>query len=326
MPTRAAEWIRECQSEQPFPICPEAVGGYDNLLARDDIDAVYIPLPTGLRKEWVIRAAQAGKHVLCEKPCGNTASDVEEMIAACHDARVQFMDGVMFMHGDRLAALRRLIDDGTTIGALRHISSQFSFPADEAFLAGGNIRVRPDLESLGCLGDVGWYNLRLSLWAMNWEMPAEATGRIIGQNSGGVPTEFSGELVFRGGATASFYCSFVAAHQQWARLSGTRGAAEVRDFVLPFFGAETYFTTSKDTFETEGCDFRMASHSTRHVFPEHGSSHATAPDTKLFRHFAELALSGKPDDHWPRIALQTQRVLEACLNSARNQGRPVALS
>jgi predicted dehydrogenase len=72
------------------------------------VDAVYIPLPTGLRKEWVLRAAAAGKHVLCEKPCGLSLAEVREMTDACRENRVQFMDGVMFMHNPRMRRLREL--------------------------------------------------------------------------------------------------------------------------------------------------------------------------------------------------------------------------
>src|SRR5215831_18403407 len=67
---RAQRFIDECQAFVPLPQAPAACGSYEELLGRKDVDAVYIPLPTGMRKEWVVRAAQAGKHVLCEKPCG----------------------------------------------------------------------------------------------------------------------------------------------------------------------------------------------------------------------------------------------------------------
>lgn len=72
------------------------------MIAAKDIDALYIPLPTGLRKDYILAAVAAGKHVLCEKPCGVNAAELREIIDACAAAGVQFMDGVMFMHSDRL--------------------------------------------------------------------------------------------------------------------------------------------------------------------------------------------------------------------------------
>lgn len=320
---RADRWISENQVDQPFPERPEAVAGYDTLLARDDIDAVYVPLPTGVRKDWVIKAARAGKHVLCEKPCGPTAAEVEEMVAACREAGVQFMDGVMFMHSDRLPALRRVLDDGEAVGDIRRIAAQFSFLAPEDFMAGGNIRVQPEMEPLGCLGDLGWYTIRFALWTMNYETPKTVTGRMIQQTAAGVPTEFSGELVFESGPTAGFYCSFRTEHQQWANISGTLGNIDLRDFVLPYFGNEAAFTASNAHFAVEGCDFLMERHDTRHAVSEYSNSHANAQETKLFRTFADLVLSGRPDDHWPTIALQTQRVMDATLASARAGGAAV---
>src|SRR5581483_1320639 len=94
---------------------------------------VYVPLPTGVRKEWILRAAEAGKHVLCEKPCGVTARDLRAMLDACHKRRVQFMDGVMFMHSRRMPLLRQVLDDPQEIGEVRRTASQFSFKAPEEF-------------------------------------------------------------------------------------------------------------------------------------------------------------------------------------------------
>ena len=105
------------------------------LRARISMQSTF-PLPTGPRKEWAIKAAEAGKHLMCEKPCGVDAAEVEEIISACDKAGVQFMDGVMFMHSDRLAKIRESLDDGETIGKLRRIATQFSFWAPEDFLTG----------------------------------------------------------------------------------------------------------------------------------------------------------------------------------------------
>ena len=325
---KAERFIQECSASCYVAETPEAIEGYDQLLASDNVDAVYIPLPTGLRKEWVIKAAQAGKHVMCEKPCAITADDLQEMIAACNDNNVQFMDGVMFMHNKRMDQIRACLDGGD-IGDIRRIATQFSFCAPEDFL-GGNIRVNSDLEPQGCMGDLGWYQIRLTLWVMKYQMPTHVTGRVLAEHGSAdsanpVPTEFSGELFFDGGVSASMYNAFINQHQQWANISGTRGNLHVADYVLPYFGNEQYFDVHNPEFVAEGCVFNMERHTQRHVTAEFSNNAADAQETSLFRNFADLALSGKPDNHWPEISLKTQRVMDACLESARNGSQPVQL-
>ncbi|NNE93669.1 MAG: Gfo/Idh/MocA family oxidoreductase [Verrucomicrobiales bacterium] len=326
---RAQEYIDENQAEVAHDPAPRAIGGYEEMIAAEDLDALYIPLPTGVRKEFVLLAAQAGKHVLCEKPCGKTPADVEEIVAACREAGVQFMDGVMFMHSDRLPAIRGVLEDCESIGTIRRIASQFSFGAPDDFLQ-ENIRMHSDLEPLGSLGDLGWYNIRFTLWALNYEMPKAVTGRLITtagrpDSPDSVPIQFSGEMLFESGPTASFYTSFETEHQQWAHVSGTKGNLRVDDFVLPYFDAEVGFTVSNAHFDINGTDFRMERHERRVVVNEYANNHPTAQETKLFRNFADLVLSGKTDDHWPEIALKTQQVMNACLDSARNGGAEVTL-
>src|SRR4051794_35211172 len=79
---KSRQFVAECQEDAPHAQVPEALGSYEELISRRDIDAIYIPLPTGMRKEWVVRAADAGKHVLVEKPVGTNAEDVRQMITA----------------------------------------------------------------------------------------------------------------------------------------------------------------------------------------------------------------------------------------------------
>ena len=325
---KAQAWIDECSAHVPFPNKPEAVEGYDTLLARDDIDAVYIPLPTGVRADWVIKAARAGKHVLCEKPCGIDVAELEAQLAACNEADVQFMDGVMFMHSKRLDALRKTLTDGS-IGEVRRINSQFSFNAGEDFLT-GNIRMHSDLEPLGCLGDLGWYNIRFSLWAMDYAMPRAVSGRMLrgaarSDSPDPVPMEFSGELFYENGVTASYYCSFVTGNQQWAHVCGTEGSLRLDDFVVPFYGAEVKYTVSNTESNQHVCDFNMERHDRIVSVPEYGGSHPTAQETGLFRNFADLVLSGTPDKKWGDIALKTQQVTMACVESAKQDGACVEL-
>jgi predicted dehydrogenase len=324
---RAQSFIAECQASAPHPVVPEAMDSYDALLARPDIDAVYIPLPTGLRKEWVIRAAQAGKHVLVEKPVGRDAAEVAEIITACEKHRVQFMDGVMFMHGRRLNHLRGVAD--RDVGQIRHIASQFSFMSDDEFQR-SNIRAHGTLEPLGCLGDLGWYCLRFTLWAMKFATPTHVTGHIHAEtrqtdDAPPVPIEFSGTLTFAGGTSASFYCSFTAANAQWAIVSGDKGLLQVSDFVLPFSGPQTQFSLTRSDFVLDRCQFDMHEGRQIETIDEPSSNAPGSQESGMFQTFSKLVLSGKIDAHWPHISLLTQRVLDACLLSAKQGSKVVEL-
>jgi predicted dehydrogenase len=318
---RAKQFIDECQADVPFAPAPAACGSYEELLKRADVDAVYVPIPTGVRREWVVKAAEAGKHVLCEKPCGVNAADLRAMLAACEKNRVQFMDGVMFMHSARLPALREVLDDGDSVGPLRRIASQFSFAAPDEFLK-SNIRVSRELEPLGAPGDLGWYNVRFSLWVMKCQMPERVSGRTLAEHNG-VPVEFSGEMFFPQGVSASFYCSFRTENQQWAHVSGTKGSASLSDFVLPFYGSEGAFEVSKPVFDVRGCAFRMEEHTRRVAVREYSEGVPGAQEVNMIRAFSDLVNSRKLDPSWGDVALKTQLVLDACLESAREGGRLV---
>ncbi len=326
---RSTQFIAECQAQVPFETPPTALGSYDELLNRSDIDAVYIPLPTGLRRDWVIKAAEAGKHVLVEKPVGVSTADVELMLAACRRHNVQFMDGVMFMHSQRLPAIRAALDTDAAIGRLRRIGTHFSFQAPEDFLQ-GNIRVSSELEPHGCLGDLGWYTIRFCLWAMNYQLPTHVTARQLASfgradSPRPVPLEFSAELFFPAGVSAGFYCSFQTEHQQWVHLSGSKGSLRVADFVLPYFGAESRFEITNSAFEVNGCRFDMEERSREVKTLEHSNNHPTAQECRMIQTFSQNVLTGNIDPHWGEIALKTQQVLDACYESALNDGRPVAL-
>lgn len=313
---RSRKFIVDDQREAPFETPPVALGSYEELIASKGVDAIYLPLPTGLRKEWVIRAAESGKHVICEKPCALNESDLQEMIAACRKNRVQFMDGVMFMHHPRLDHIRRVIDDGTSVGRIKRIMSIFGFRGDDHFVR-TNIRTHSDLEPAGCLGDLGWYCIRFILWAMHWQVPRGVVGRIlseceVGRSPAPVPMDFSGELIFDGGASAGFYSSFLMEFQQWVNISGTKGYLRVPDFVHPLSDLESAFEVNSTIVRVKA------------EVDGQGKPDVVAQQTNLFRNFSSQLLSGKLNESWSEIALKTQRVMDACLESAR-AGRTIAL-
>jgi predicted dehydrogenase len=314
----AASFIDQCQAQAPFARKPRPLGSYAELISDPDIDAVYIPLPTSLRKEWVIAAAREGKHVVCEKPCAASVADLEEMLSACRRSRVQFMDGVMFMHSRRLEQVRAALREA--VGNMRRLTLAFSFNAPKEFYT-TNIRADSALEPHGCVGDLGWYCIRFALWALQWKTPRHVSGRVLQKSKAkrgrrAVPLEFSGELLFDGGVSAGFYCSFITHNQQLAQISGDRGYLRVSDFVLPFRGRKVGFETCNSEFAAHGCRFTLESGLRHWAVSEYSSSHPSAQESNLFRNFAGQIQSGRLNKQWPDMALQTQQVMERCLAAA----------
>ncbi len=326
----ANAFIDECQKYEPFSPTPVALDSYEKLLADKNVDAVYIPLPTGMRKEWILKAIAAGKHVMAEKPAGLHASDLEEILAKAEEKHVQYMDGVMFMHSERLPKLREVLDDGVSVGAIRRIATQFSFYGDEIFRT-SNIRSISQSEPHGCLGDLGWYCIRMILWTLNWQMPKSVIGRTLTPFRGHgsqeeVPGEFSADLFFDDGVSASFYCSFMANHQQWFHVTGEKGYVLLNDFVLPYCGPEVAFDVVQNEFVADGCEFHMENHQTRHAVHEYASGRATAQEVSLFRNFGHFVGNGKLDNRWGQYTLKTQRVMDALWESSKRNAQQVAIA
>ncbi len=318
----ANRFIDECSADVPQVSRPVALGSYEALLARDDIDAVYIPLPTALRHQWVIRAAEAGKHIIGEKPAALNAAEVAHMLNVCRQHHIQYMDGVMFMHSLRLPLVRQLLDSENPVGNLRRLTAQFSFAGDESFRQ-SNIRTHSELEPYGCLGDLGWYCIRIFLWAMQGQMPSEVRARTLSTLQGtsspdSVPGELSAELVFPSGVSASFYSSFVTENQQWFHASGAKGYLRIDDFVLPYHGSQVTAVSGQDVFHVDNCTFHMESHQTRHAVGEYDAGHKSSQEVRMIRTFSQQVLSGQITDEWPTWTLRTQQVLDACFESAQN--------
>jgi predicted dehydrogenase len=311
---KSRDFIAACQREFPFAQEPVALGDYESLFTSKEVDAVYLPLPTALRKQWVLLAARNGKHVLCEKPCAANIGELEEMIAACQKHSVQFMDGVMFMHSPRLAKVREVLNDGQSVGAIRRIASSFSFYSGEDFFR-TNIRVNGALEPAGSLGDLGWYCIRFALWTLNWQLPKSVIAKLISQSENlpgrpSAPTEFSAELLFEGGISLAFYASFLTGHQQWVHVSGQKGWLYLPDFIHPFNGYEPAFEVNKKNITVPG-EIRCPPGADPGAL-----GHPTSQDTRMWRHFADQIFSGTLNAEWPMWSLKTQQVLDACLKAA----------
>ncbi|XP_052134934.1 uncharacterized oxidoreductase At4g09670 [Oryza glaberrima] len=304
---------------------PRLHGSYEALLADPGVDAVYLPLPTSLHVRWATAAAAAGKHVLLEKPTALCAADLDAILAACDAAGVQFMDATMWMHHPRTAKMRELVADEATTGDVRVINSLFSFRANEEFLQ-NDIRVKPDLDALGALGDAGWYSIRAILWAVDYELPKTVIAlRNPVRNQAGVLLACGATLYWADGKIATFNCSFLTNLTMDMTIVGTNGTLHVTDFVIPY--------------EEKSAAFNMASKSKfaeLHIgWDPLPSKHVVSTDLPqealMVQEFSRLVQNirdagGKPEGKWPAITRKTQVVMDAVKTSIDNRFGPVDIS
>ncbi len=189
---------------------------YPALLDDPDVEAVYVPLPNSLHREWVERAAAAGKHVLCEKPLAPTASDADAMALACARAGVTLLEAYMAPFHPRAAAIEALVSSGR-LGALRFARAAFTGVLDRK----DDHRWRPDMGG-GALLDVGIYCVA-PLLAAAGRAPVRAAAAASLATSG-VDASFSGWLDWGDGFTAAIECSFDAPERQSLEIVGTEAA------------------------------------------------------------------------------------------------------
>lgn len=202
---------------------PKAYASYEELLADEDIEAVYIPLPNHLHPEWTVAAAEAGKHVLCEKPLAMTSAAAREMIAACDAAGVKLMEAFMYRHHPLWVETRKLIDDGA-IGELTVIDIVFSYFNDDPT----NIRNIPEAGG-GALYDIGCYAINVARMLFGVE-PTDVRSSLRRDQDMGVDIVTSAIMRF-GDGFAGFVCSTRMEADQRVDIYGTRGRLTVE---IPF--------------------------------------------------------------------------------------------
>ena len=221
----ASRSLEKAQTAATKADIPHAYGSYEELLADPAIDVVYIPLPNTMHAEWARKAADAGKHILCEKPLAPTAPVARELVDYCHARGVTLMDGFMWPHHPRTRLIRSLIDDGA-IGPVQAVRGAFTFPLP---LDPGNIRLKPDLAG-GSLLDVGCYPVFGIRWAFGAEpVRVYATAKVDFE----VDIEVNGLLWLADGRVGTFDCGFTSPLRQWLELVGTTGVIRVPEMWVP---------------------------------------------------------------------------------------------
>ena len=203
---------------------PRAYGSYDALLADPDVEAIYIPLPNHLHVPWSIRAAEAGKHVLCEKPIALSAAEARQLRDARDRTGVQIAEAFMVRTHPQWPGVRELIAKGRIGGDVRLIVGHFSYYRRDP----NDVRSRVDWGG-GALLDIGCYPITLSRWLFGAE-PDSVTGQIERDPDLGVDRLVSALLRFPTGQ-ASFTCAGQLAPYQRMHIFGTTGRIEVE---IPF--------------------------------------------------------------------------------------------
>lgn len=218
------------------------IEGYDELLADEKVDAVYIPLPNALHARWTVAALRAGKTVLCEKPLCVSAEETEEVLNVARQASGFLWEAFVFPFHRQMSRLQELLDDGT-IGRIREIQSSFTFRLSRQ----NDIRLSSALAG-GALNDVGCYPVRLARLLLGDGLSGGvAMARWAGD---GVDLEMQGVLGFGDGARLLFSCGMAGAEDTFTRVIGEQG--EIR-LTNPFHPKEqdVLEVRREDLFESE---------------------------------------------------------------------------
>lgn len=277
---------------------PKAYGSYEELLADSEIEAVYIPLPNHLHKEWTIRAAKAGKHILCEKPLAMNADEAQEMAEACENAGVVFAEAFMYRYHPRYMMIRDILSSGE-IGELRGIHGTFTFNNSSDM---NNVRYKQEWGG-GSLYDVGVYPISAARMLLGKEPQAATVHAFFSDKHGHVDMMASGILEFDRGIALTFDCGMWAASRNKLEILGSEGRIEV----------PSAFVVNQD----EEDNFYM--------YTKNGRKEVEVPRLNQYALQADAIGKsiryGEPLPYPATDAVLNMKVLDACLLSAKKRLR-----
>jgi predicted dehydrogenase len=269
---------------------------WSDMVSWKGVDAIYVATPTSVREEICVAAARNGKHVLGEKPFANLPS-LRRITQACRDNGVAFMDGTHFVHQARNTHIKTKMQE--LVGWPWSIDSAFQFGLTDP----GNIRMIPDLEPYGAIGDAGWYNMRA---AVEYSAPELAIANVDAylrrSRETGAVISGSGVIVFSDGSTTTWNCGFESgAGIMDLRISGATGVIKMDDFI-----------SQRPPDRPAGFEYRQGWSKTRQIEVPAAKSGAVM----MFEDFS--AMVGKQDaiEASIRSSERTQLLLDAVWNSA----------
>ncbi len=276
---------------------PRVFGSYEAMLADPDVDVIYNPLPNSMHAEWTIKAAEAGKHVLCEKPLANTIEEVDAITAAANKAGVVVMEAFMYRHHPQTLKVKEMVESGA-IGKLQLIRGSFTFKISDE----GDVRLNSSLGG-GSIWDIGCYPISYARLIAGAE-PIEVFGWQITGKASGVDETFTGQMRFPNNVYAQFDCGFRTPQRTHLELVGDKGNIIIKTPFNPILNEEIIVTN------------------------DDGKKIITTPGEDLYlgevENMADAILNGQP----PRMSLADSRnnvaTIKALLRSAQ-EGKPVTM-
>jgi D-xylose 1-dehydrogenase (NADP+, D-xylono-1,5-lactone-forming) len=199
---------------------PRAYASYEQLLGDDDVQALYIPLPNALHVPWTLRALEAGKHVLCEKPISRRRADAQRVVDRARERELFLSEAFMYRHNPQISRLCALVQEGA-IGDLRAVRAHFSFNLTDP----RNVRLSAELEG-GALMDVGCYCLSATRLLAG---EPELVSALAVTSDAGIDMRLVASLRMPGGVLAHFDCGFDFAFRYELEAVGAWGTATLRD-------------------------------------------------------------------------------------------------
>ena len=234
--SRSADSVEAYARERGIP---RAYGSYEELLADPEIDVIYNPLPNHLHAEWTVRALQAGKNVLCEKPLALTMAEMDRIEAAARETGRIATEAFMYRHHPQTLMVKELVESGQ-IGRLQYIRGSYSYP----FTRTGNYRADPS-QGGGSIWDVGCYPISYARLLAGSE-PLEVYGRQMLSPSG-VDEGFYGQLYFAGDIFAQIDSGFASPLRTQMEVVGTDGWLRVPMPFKPGRGDHILLTRGDET-------------------------------------------------------------------------------
>lgn len=290
--TRAAEFVRENE-------IPKAYGSYEELLSDPNIQAVYIPLPNSEHSRWAIRAMEAGKHVLVEKPFAMNADEAQLMVSTALEKSVVLMEAFMYRYHARLAQMLEIARKGA-LGKLRIIQSSMSFP----LINPDDIRLNAGLGG-GALYDLGCYCVDIQRILVGRE--PRRVQALSYQGNTGVDLQVSATLDFGDQVFGRFDVALNASRQQHTRIIGTEGVLDVVD---PF-GAKAEISQA---YLAKDGEIKKLSYKRENAYE------------KMIEHFYNVVASREAPLFPLADSVKNLVVIEALFQSMIDGGRLVSLS